>query len=65
MINFYLSNKFDSNNDASDECENERIFPNLLEFTWIRRFEFCIHLNFYKRAVFKQARLQIANILSS
>ena len=28
-------NKFDSNNDASNECENERIFLNLLEFTWI------------------------------
>ena len=28
-------NKFDSNNDASNECENKRIFLNLLEFTWI------------------------------
>ena len=26
-------NKFDSNNDASNKCENERIFLNLLEFT--------------------------------
>ena len=44
-----LENKFDSNNDASNRCENERIFLNLLEFariylnllefTWIRRFE--------------------------
>ena len=25
-------NKFDSNNDASNRCENERIFLNLLEF---------------------------------
>ena len=29
----HRDNKFDSNNDASNECENERIFPNLLEFT--------------------------------
>ena len=26
-------NKFDSNNDASNECENEKIVLNLLEFT--------------------------------
>ena len=26
-------NKFDSNNDASNKCENERIFLNLLDFT--------------------------------
>ena len=25
-------NKFDSNNDASNRCENERIFLNLPEF---------------------------------
>ena len=25
-------NKFDPNNDASNRCENERIFLNLLEF---------------------------------
>ena len=27
-----VKNKFDSNNDASNECENERISLNLLEF---------------------------------
>ena len=27
------TNKFDTNNDASNKCENERIFLNLLEFT--------------------------------
>ena len=32
---YLYSNKFDSNNDASNECENERISLNLLEFTWI------------------------------
>ena len=26
-------NKFDTNKDASNKCENERIFLNLLEFT--------------------------------
>ena len=29
----FPSNKFDSNNDASNECDNETIFQNLLEFT--------------------------------
>ena len=28
-----LKNKFNANNDASNDCENERIFLNLLEFT--------------------------------
>ena len=28
-------NKFDTNKDASNICENERIFLNLLKFTWI------------------------------
>ena len=28
-------NKFNTNNDAFNECENEIIFLNLLEFIWI------------------------------
>ena len=28
-------NKFDTNNEASNECENERIYLNLLEFIGI------------------------------
>jgi len=42
----FVHNKFDSNNDASNKYENERIFLNLLEFTlnlleftWICRLE--------------------------
>ena len=31
----FWRNKFDSNNNASNECENERNFLNLLEFAWI------------------------------
>ena len=29
----HLSNKFNTNNDASNKTENERIFLNVLEFT--------------------------------
>ena len=30
-------NKFDSNNDASNECGNERIYLNLLEFVVMKK----------------------------
>ena len=33
MISQFEKTKFDTNNDASNECENERIFLNLLEFS--------------------------------
>ena len=42
-------NKFDTNNYASNECENEKFFLNLLEFIWIclNLFEFtCRHCVF-------------------
>ena len=32
-IRKFAENKFDTNKDASNKCENERIFLNLLEFT--------------------------------
>ena len=32
-IPYFHQNKFDPNKDASNICENERIFLNLLEFT--------------------------------